>query len=233
VPVVVVGADQASFRLTMKSRAVTRGHGLLEGFLAYRRRIQADGLIPDTVRQGRILDIGCGSFPLFLHNTRFSERYGLDRLSPSEVGDSRLTLIKHDISNGSGLPFENEFFDVVTMLAVFEHIETVALRQSLLEIHRVLRPEGLYVMTTPARWAEGILKAMTNLGLVSSEELNEHKATYRPAEIQSLVADAGFDSTRIRQGTFELGMNLWAVAQKRSSTDPDRPRPYIDPSRSA
>lgn len=195
-------------------RRVTRGHGLLEKFLARRRAHQANSLIPERARSGRILDVGCGSYPTFLFNTRFAERYGVDRVTLSGVRDTRLTLVEHDIADGSGLPFEDSFFDIVTMLAVFEHLETPVLLRLLQEINRVLRPGGLYVLTTPVRWTEGLLKLMSRLGLVSHEEVNEHKAQYSAPEVVTLLLDGGFERSNIRHGTFELGMNHWAVAQR-------------------
>src|ERR1700674_1937809 len=145
----------------MTERRVTRGHGFLEAFLAHQRARRADSLIPEQARSGRILDVGCGSYPTFLVNTVFGERYGLDRLLvAADVGDLPVKLVEHDVAGGSRLPFDDSFFDVVTMLAVFEHLETAALRRLLEEIHRVLRPGGLYVLTTPASWTEGLLKLM-------------------------------------------------------------------------
>ena len=197
-----------------RKRNVTRGSGLLEGFLSRQRDRRADSLIPEVLRQGRILDIGCGSHPAFLSGTRFRERYGIDRVPLDDAGNSSLKLIEHDIGNGSALPFEDAFFDVVTMLAVFEHIEADLLCKLLLEIRRVLRPGAIYVMTTPISWTAGILKAMSHLKLVSHEEIGEHKAQYTRAGIVSHLVDAGFERSNISHGTFELGMNVWAVARK-------------------
>jgi SAM-dependent methyltransferase len=171
-------------------------------------------LIPDAARTGRILDIGCGSYPAFLRGTRFAERFGLDRVAIADINEAGLKLVEYDIADRSGLPFESGFFDVVTMLAVFEHLETQSLRSLLQEIRRVLRPGGTYVMTTPVRWTEGILKVMSRLRLVSDEEVSEHKAQYSHAEVVALLLDAGFVRQQIRHGTFELGMNLWAAARR-------------------
>jgi SAM-dependent methyltransferase len=100
------------------------------------------------------------------------------------------------------------------MLAVFEHLETPVLGRLLMEIRRVLRPGGFYVLTTPARWTEWILHVMSHAQLVSGEEVGEHKATYSRGEIVRLLVEAGFEPAQIRHGSFEAGMNLWAVAQK-------------------
>lgn len=200
--------------MDLTERRVTRGHGLLEGFLAQKRADQANALIPEELRAGRILDIGCGSYPAFLTATRFNERYGLDRVPLADLRAAGINLVEHDIADGSALPFEDAFFDVVIMLAVFEHLEDATLRRVLKEIRRILRPGGLYVMTTPVKWTERILKVMSQVRLVSHEEIGEHKAQYSSGEIVSLLLETGYDRSRIRQGTFELGMNLWAVAQK-------------------
>ena len=57
---------------------VTRGTGLLEGFLSEQRAKLANKKIPSELRSGKILDIGCGSYPNFLISTNFNIKYGLD-----------------------------------------------------------------------------------------------------------------------------------------------------------
>jgi SAM-dependent methyltransferase len=176
---------------------------------------QAHKLIPNSARSGRILDVGCGSYPTFLLNSGFAERYGLDRVAPADLREPGLTILNRDVADAAGLPFEDRFFDVVTMLAVFEHLEPVVLARLLPEIHRVLRPSGVYVMTTPAGWTDAILKTMARLGLVSREEVDEHKAAYSHGRIVSMLSGAGFDAGLIRFGTFEAGMNLWVRASRK------------------
>jgi SAM-dependent methyltransferase len=201
--------------LRLQPRRVTRGHGVLEGFLARWRGRQAKRLIPSSVKRNRILDVGCGSYPLFLLGTPFTERYGLDRDVPAGIADEQnLHLIAHDVEHKRVLPFEARFFDAVTMLAVFEHLDEPVLIDLLREIRRVLVPGGVFVMTTPADWTAGILSRMATLSLVSSEEVGEHKSQYSPAQIRELLTRAGFDAQRIDLGSFEAGMNLWARATR-------------------
>lgn len=157
-------------RIMFKSN-VTRGPGLLEEFLAKQRSRMANRLIPSTHRKGRILDIGCGTYPLFLLNTQFSEKYRLDKVVQEDYGtqfqNQKITLINYDIEIEDMLPFESEYFDVVTMLAVFEHIESKRLVELLGEIYRILKPGGMYIMTTPAFWTDSLLRFMAKLRLVS------------------------------------------------------------------
>jgi len=98
------------------------------------------------------------------------------------------------------------------MLAVFEHIEPGPLAALLAEVCRVLRPGGIYVLTTPAHWTGPLLDLLTRVGMVSSDEIEEHQGSYGRAEIRAALERAGFASDRIRAGFFEAGMNNWATA---------------------
>jgi ubiquinone/menaquinone biosynthesis C-methylase UbiE len=196
---------------------VTRGHGLLEGFLARQRTAQAHRLIGPNRHEGRVLDIGCGSYPLFLVSSSFAEKYGLDRVHVNVSDDVRaqnVKLIEHDLASGQRLPFDSDFFDVVTMLAVFEHVDASLIQSLVDEVRRVLKPGGVYVMTTPASWTEGLLKLLARLGMVSHEELDEHERQYRQSDVRSILVNAGFGNDRVRLGYFEAAMNVWATAVK-------------------
>ncbi len=169
---------------------VTRGNGLLETFLAKKRARLADKLIPSSCRSGRILDIGCGSFPYFLSNIDFKGKYGLDKTATEEnreLDGGEIALLNFDIEAEGKLPFSDEYFDVVTMLAVFEHIEPLRLTDILRDIHRVLKKGGVYVLTTPAVWTQNLLKVMARLNLVSSTEIEEHKSAYDHGAIAKLL----------------------------------------------
>jgi 2-polyprenyl-3-methyl-5-hydroxy-6-metoxy-1,4-benzoquinol methylase len=195
----------------------TRGVGRVEGLLAGLRRGMAESLIPENHRCGRILDIGCGSFPVFLSETRFEERHGIDRVNDgtaSELAERGLSMVNQDLERNAELPYRSGHFSVVTMLAVFEHIRPIQLVELLSEVRRVLEPGGMYVMTTPAFWTGDLLKLMAKLQLVSAEEIEEHKHSYSHKEIKDLLQTAGFDSGCIRLGYFEAFMNNWATATR-------------------
>jgi SAM-dependent methyltransferase len=196
---------------------VTRGKGAAEALLARKRSRMADRLIPAWHRNGRLLDIGCGSYPLFLSQTSFRERHGIDRVphSATEECMSRgIYLVSQDLESNPCLPYRDKSFTVVTMLAVFEHLEPTLLGTLMSEIRRVLEPGGLYVMTTPAGWTSGLLRLMARLQLLSSEEIDEHKHQYRHREIREVLTGGGFHPARIELGHFELFMNNWGVATK-------------------
>jgi 2-polyprenyl-3-methyl-5-hydroxy-6-metoxy-1,4-benzoquinol methylase len=198
----------------MAENNVTRGYGLLEKWLAVQRARVADRLIPPRSRSGRLLDIGCGAYPYFLTNTDFREKFGLEQCVTTQMKAGSVTIMGHDLHKVKRIPFRDNYFDVVTMLAVLEHIEPEKLTRSLAEVRRVLKPGGLYVLTTPARWTDRLLRQMSKLGLVSPDEINDHKDTYDHNKIVSVLAKAKFKETNITCGYFELFMNLWATATK-------------------
>ena len=121
----------------MNKQSATRGYGLLENMLSKRRARCADALIPDPSRHGRLLDIGCGNTPYFLLNIEFEDKFGIDKWdsknqkSRDEFVDEQLMLFNFDIFSNNHLPFDDDYFDVVTMLAVFEHIEREDWRTSI------------------------------------------------------------------------------------------------------
>jgi len=197
---------------------VTTKDGILDVFLARLRCNAAKKLIPFTHRKGRILDIGCGIYPLFLLNTEFREKYAIDRVPRTngsrDFGDQNIRFSGFDIEKTKLFPFSSEYFEVVSMLAVFEHIETEKLKNILREIHRTLKPGGLFIMTTPTALANSLLNLMAVLRLVSAVGMHEHKNAYSPPEISLLLQDAGFSEERMQFGYFEMFMNIWLAAAK-------------------
>ncbi len=202
----------------MSDTSVTRGHGLLEGFLARKRAAMANSLIPSECRRGRILDVGCGPHPYFLLNTEFQEKYGLDQavdpLTLERKIIQSIDLQRCSIAESERLSFADNFFDVVTMLAVFEHISPPLLLHSVTEIRRILKRGRPFIVTTPAWWTDGLLRLLARLGLVSGTEIEDHKDAYTPAKIVDILEGSGFPRAQIRSGYFELGMNIWVRAEK-------------------
>ena len=202
----------------MQKPKPTRGFGLLEEYLARQRSEMAYRLMSCMRMRNRILDIGCGTHPLLLLRSDFSEKYGLDKVTQnSHIGqlqDHDITLINYDIETEETMPFDNAYLDVITMLAVIEHIEPERLAKVLREIYRTLRPGGMYVITTPAVWTAGLLRFMAKLRLVSPVEIEEHKAAYSHSRISSILQEANFPRENMRFGYFEMFTNTWTAATK-------------------
>lgn len=190
---------------------VTRGYGLLEPLLAQLRARQANKLIKSSLRQGRILDIGCGSDPYFLAHTSFKEKFAVDQFPIADTNQD-IAWFTLDLNEDPNLPFEDGFFSVVTMLAVVEHLNPKMMVDLFKECRRVLSPDGMVVLTTPSAWSDRLLRIMARLMLVSKEEIDDHVYAYTLPLIGWYFGAAGFEMEKIKFGYFEFGLNMWAVA---------------------
>jgi SAM-dependent methyltransferase len=198
------------------SATYTRGKGLMEPMLARMRTRRANQLIPAELRSGRILDIGCGSFPYFLSHTAFQEKFAVDQLPmPQETAaKNKIEFFVLNLNEEPQLPFKGEYFDVVTLLAVVEHLNPDSMAQLFQEACRVLRPGGMVILTTPAAWSDGLLKLMAQFRLVSAEEIHEHAFAYTLPLLGWHFGQAGFQMSKLKFGYFELMLNMWATARK-------------------
>ena len=201
--------------MSNSNQRFTRGKGILEPLLARLRAQRANSLIPADLRAGRILDIGCGSFPYFLAHTSFEQKFAVDQLPPNDQGKA-LNIQWHtlDLNSTPKLPFEDNFFSVITLLAVVEHLNPNSMAELFKETYRVLQPGGIVIMTTPAAWSDGLLKLMARMSLVSKEEIYEHVFAYTLPLIGWYFGRGGFEMTKVNFGYFEFMLNLWGVAKK-------------------
>jgi len=197
---------------------VTRGYGVLESVLARQRAKIANKLISRGPHFEKILDIGCGTYPFFLFSSDVPVKYGLDRSIHDDVVskayEEKIILRSFDIEQEDSIPFDDAFFDVVTMLAVLEHISPELISGRIREIHRILKPGGVCIMTTPAAWTDTLLRCMAALRMVSPVEIQEHKAAYTHDTIRIVLEAGGFKKENISCGYFEVFMNIWVLALK-------------------
>jgi SAM-dependent methyltransferase len=96
---------------------------------------------------GKVLDVGCGNKP-YMSLYRASEYIGLEIDSP----ENRAAKSADHYYDGERFPFESQSFDSVVSNQVFEHVRDPDLFLS--EISRVLRTDGLVLITAPFVWDE-------------------------------------------------------------------------------
>ena len=137
------------------------------------------------------LDIGCGD-GYFLQRSPCRAAVGIDM----RIGDP-------PIAPGAPLPFDDETFDLVTMLAVIEHVKNPQF--VITEIARVLRRKGRLVLTTPKQAAERLIR----LYVKDIEEEHESYFTQQRLEdlVQTKLVPVGYH-------TFLFGLNQAFAAVK-------------------
>ena len=199
-------------------RHIVRGYGPLDLYLAKKRCKMAAWHLRDIHHRHRIIDIGCGAYPLFLTQIDFAEKYGVDKEISNELQDSAMrhgiVLKEIDLQGETVLPWRDNSFDAVSMLAVIEHIEPDFLPSLLDEIYRVLKTQGRFILTTPAPWTDILLRFMAKLKIISEEEIRDHKGVYSHKILASYMSGAGFTKDKMKFGYFELFFNIWAIGDK-------------------
>ena len=163
--------------------------------------------LPYIPLRSDILDIGCADGALFrMAGNHLRQGIGVDPGIAQEVVHQNFRLIPGTFPES--IPIDLSF-DVITMLAVFEHIDHEKLQFTLKEIKRILKINGTFILTTPASWSDKILHLMSEVNLISKEEIHEHKHNHSHEKIRDILIEAGFEKSKIKNGFFEAYMNMW------------------------
>jgi SAM-dependent methyltransferase len=158
-----------------------------------------------------VLDLGCGYHGLLLRflEMKISFGVGVDISVNQEVRSPKLRLVKHDLNKA--LPFPNDRFDVVISLANLEHLENS--RGVFQEIHRVMKPGGLLLLTTPTPFAKPVLEFLSyELKIISEEEIRDHKTYFQRQMLENYCKMVGFSYWEHKY--FQIGMNNFLRAVK-------------------
>jgi len=158
-------------------------------------------------KSNKILDIGCGTGSFLFRIQDKKKCVGIDleeialRIAKKYCPTS--TFLKGSVLK---LPFKNDEFDVVTLWEVIEHIPKGTEMKAFSEIFRVLKKNGLLVLSTPNK------NLLSNL-LDPAYFLRGHRH-YNAKNLMELIESCGFliKNNTIQGGLFTLiTMNLFYI----------------------
>ncbi|HUU95437.1 MAG TPA: class I SAM-dependent methyltransferase [Phycisphaerae bacterium] len=193
-----------------RGRAISKEHVLNYLLSSYHRTQEIVGIIRELDRDKRILDLGIG---YGFYDIILKTAYGFDICGmeiPANIPAycrlpqaHGIPIIPGELSATRRCPLSDESFDVVILAEVFEHLRVSPLR-ALVEIRRILRPEGLLLLTTPniARLsnilsllrAQNIIESLPDddAGLNHITDNMTHIREYTMQELTVLMTRAGY-----------------------------------------
>lgn len=173
-------------------------------------------MIPDSVRAGDILELGATPFFLTLCLRRLCtgritlanyfgtpERHGTQRLTHTKTGQE--LLLDFDLFNveTDDFPYADESFDAVIFSELIEHLGLNPVR-TLSEIHRILRPRGVVIVTTPNSLSLERFESYLYGGSRMVDRYSplfgfgaRHNREYHPRELRELIEATGFRIERM------------------------------------
>lgn len=159
-----------------------------------------------------ILDFGCGARSYLFKSVseKIKNGTGVDYEVLSHK-EENVEYINYKFTNK--LPFKNETFDKIFLLAVLEHIKLDEVDNLFFEFSRILKDNGKIILTTPTPLSKGVLEFLAfKLKIISSAEIADHKKYYNEVEIKNITKKCGLKLVSYK--LFQLGLNSCVVLKK-------------------
>lgn len=106
----------------------------------------------EPLKGKKILDVGCGDGKFTSALARETETIGID-FSENAIRFAKCLVPEASflVMNATQMEFPDANFDVVTCLDVIEHLPGHRVKKVIDEIYRVLKPEGVFIISVPSK----------------------------------------------------------------------------------
>ena len=164
----------------------------IEEYLLYLRSLAAYMFARGFVDNKLVLEVGCGAGYGANDIARFASSIIAVDISGEAISYAQGKYSKASLifaqANGNKLPFKASSFDVAISFQVIEHIDKDNGLDYLLEIKRVLKKEGTFILSTPNK----------KLRLLPFQKPwnPEHKKEYDDKELKKLLSQA-FEEVKV------------------------------------
>jgi glycosyltransferase involved in cell wall biosynthesis/SAM-dependent methyltransferase len=193
-------------------------------FEAHQTRLQKTlEMIPPGGPSSRILEMGAymQMTPALQYKLGYGEVRGCyygpsgrvdHRVVTAETGESFECYVDHFDAEKDCFPYPDEHYDTVLCCELIEHLAADPMHM-MVEIHRILKPGGYLLLTTPNAASFRALSAILqgyHPGFFAAyirptargEAEARHNREYAPREIRALLENSGFTVLRLETGEF-------------------------------
>ncbi|HEX9804378.1 MAG TPA: methyltransferase domain-containing protein [Candidatus Dojkabacteria bacterium] len=163
------------------------------------------------VKEGIVVcDLGCSMRADLLKKIEgwISRGIGIDFKVDKNLEGGKIELITSDLN--ATLPLEDESADLVTSMAVLEHLHDY--RGFTGETYRILKDGGKLIVSTPTQAADPILRVLSFFSLINKEEIDDHKRYFNKRQLTDLFREVGFKNIKVNY--FQFGFNQLITAEK-------------------
>lgn len=187
----------------------------------------------------KVLDLGCGNGRLFaILKDKNVDYLGVDNSEKLiEIAKKIHPRAKFQVADALNLPFPNNCFDKIFCIAVLHHIPSDELRnQFISEAKRVLKPEGLLILTVWNLWQRfSLIKLIIKFTILKifrkveldlkdifvpwQKTLNRYIHCFTKSELRKLVKKTGLKvkETGVLKRRETRNYNIFLIAEKELS----------------
>jgi len=175
------------------------GFGIQSAWHRQKFQFLADLIPIDAIH----LDIGCGPGTFLGNFSHAKKAIGVD-IAADQIHYANSTYSSEKIHfihlHDPHLPFENSYFDVVSMVEVIEHLNFETLNKLMTEALRVLKADGLLILSTPnysSLWP-ALEWTVNKLAKISYDE--QHISKFTPKTLAKFIDK--FPLTLCKMGSY-------------------------------
>jgi len=187
----------------------TGGYGRNTSIYEQEGRLLTVLSLVDFPEAGTVLDVGCGTGWLTKQYAKLTQCQviGIDfseqsiAIASDEAIKEGLSNIKFEVMDAEGLEFDSDSFDRIVCSEVLEHL--LQPEKALNEMHRVLKPTGQIVVTTPNPWNWNSVYGSVVRRITKASREQIHDQPIAPLKLNKMVKNASMRIIK-RKGTYYL-----------------------------